>query len=168
MGARLRFADVLLSKMADVPPPLVPGRPDARIASPGWVHRLEPLRVVPASLLHSRYPQPASAAPAAGGIPVGNAQAASRSGSRASVPPARRRTRRETLAIDILNRLGAGLAPTATDADVRSAYRRLLRASHPDMHPHAGVAERESHASRLRTAVGAWQMFHGRASGLGA
>ena len=185
MGARLGFADVLLSKLADVPPPVVVGRPTARIASPSWVHRLEPLRVVPASFLHSRYPQSVSAAPAAGGIPVAAAQEPLRGGSQASSrgdrdgapdPVARRkrspagcrgsRTQRERLAIQLLNRLGANLGPRATDEEIRSAYRLLLRQWHPDMHPGATATERESHARTLRAIVRAWEVFQGRASHL--
>ena len=64
MGARIGFADVLLSKLADVPPPVAVGERMARIASPAWVHRLEPLRVAPATIVHSRYASPASAASA--------------------------------------------------------------------------------------------------------
>ena len=53
MGARIGFADVLCSKLADAPPPVAPGRQTApRIASPSWVHRLEPLRVISAPFVH--------------------------------------------------------------------------------------------------------------------
>jgi hypothetical protein len=52
-----------------------------RIASPTWVHRLEPLRVTPAPIVHLRYPHPVSAAPAAGGIPVGGRPEGTRGGS---------------------------------------------------------------------------------------
>ena len=75
MGAGAGFADVLFSKLADAPPLVACGRrAEPRIASPSWVHRLEPLRVVTAQVLHSRYPHTASAAPAAGGIPVAESQ----------------------------------------------------------------------------------------------
>src|SRR5436190_13495659 len=99
MGARIGFADVLCSKLADAPPPVAPGRQTApRIASPSWVHRLEPLRVISAPFVHLRYPHPASAAPAAGGIPVGDARKVMRGGSlaRPGRPP------REQIAIALL------------------------------------------------------------------
>ncbi len=178
MGVRLGFADVLLSKLADVPPPLVPGRQDARIASPNWSHRLEPLRVVPVAFFHSRYPSPASAAPTRGGIPVEDAKASPRSGSQVSsdcdaarpvhARHPRKRTQRERLGINLLNRLGADLPGTAADQEVRSAYRQLLRAAHPDMHPEANAAERERQARAVRAIVSAWDVFQGRASGLDA
>ena len=47
------------------------------------------------------------------------------------------RSPREQVAIALLNRLGANLTDAATDADVRSAYRHLVRATHPDLHPEA-------------------------------
>lgn len=166
MGARLGFADVLFSKLTDVPPPVARGGQEARIASPSWVHRLEPLRAVSATLLHSRYPQPASAAPAAGGIPVADAPAPWRGGStaRSSLRPgcAASRTQRERLAIHLLNRLGATLTAAATDDEIRSAYRQLLRQSHPDMHPDASAADRDAHARKLRAIVRAWAVFQGR------
>ena len=174
MGARLRFADVLLSKLTDVPPPAAPGRPDTRVASPCWVHRLEPLRVVPASFLHSRYVLPSSAASEAGGIPVETAQVPSRGGSRASSvaqpaldAPSRTtpmRSQRERLAIQLLARLGAPLTVSASDDEVRTAYRMLLRESHPDMHPDATASERDRHVTRLRAIVRAWALFQGRPS----
>jgi hypothetical protein len=177
MGARLGFADVLVSKLVDVPPPLVPDRPAPRIASPSWVHRLEPLRAVSASFFHARYPQLASAAPAAGGIPVENAPGPARGGSQASSGVGRnrrhslpgrpaKRTQRQQIAIHLLNRLGATLTLAASDEEVRSAYRRLLRQSHPDMHPDATSRERDAHARKVRSIVRAWDVFQGRSSDL--
>lgn len=170
MGARLGFADVLFSKLADVLPPVAHGRSsELRIASPSWVHRLEPLRVSPARAVHQRYPQPASAAPAAAGIPVTATQEASRGGSQASFDSAQdvrpvRRTDRERLAIHLLNRLGAHLTVAATDEDVRRAYRQLVREAHPDRYPDADRATLEGHARRLRAIIRAWHVFQGRAA----
>jgi len=172
MGARLGFADVLTSKLVDVPPPAAPGLTASRIASPSWVLRLEPLCVASASVLHMRYPHTASAAPAAGGIPVETAPRVAYSGSQASTAPrpssvtppapARPRTARERLAIQMLNGLGAGLDATATDADVRRAYRRLVRDTHPDRHQGA-PSTLEAQAQRLRAVIRAWDLFQGRA-----
>ena len=159
MGARIGFADVLFSKLAVAPPPVVPGRPKARcIASPSWVHRLEPLRVFSAPFVHSRYSQPASAAPAAGGIPVVDPRKATRSGSLARP----RRTPREQIGLALLNRLGANLTDAASDADVRRAYRHLVRATHPDLHPEDDAAGLERRARTLRAVIRAWDIFHGR------
>jgi hypothetical protein len=161
MGARTGFADVLFSKLAVALPPVAPGRPKAPcIASPSWVHRLEPLRVISAPFVHSRYSQPASAAPAAGGIPVVDPWNATRRGS--SARP--RRTPRENVAIALLNRLGANLTAAATDAEVRTAYRHLVRASHPDLHPEDDAASLERRARTLRAVIRAWDIFHGRAA----
>ena len=177
MGARLGFADVLMTKLADVPPSAAPGLQVSRIASPSWVLRLEPLRVASASVLQLRYPHLASAAPAAAGIPVepmpsvacGGSQATSthasrpQSGAAGAAPRlAVRRTRRERLAIQMLNRLGAGLADASTDEEVRRAYRQLVRASHPDCHQTDDPATLANHAQRLRIVISAWDLFQGR------
>lgn len=165
MGVRHGFADVLFSKLADAPPQAACGWPiEQRIASPGWAHRLEPLRVVTARVLHQRYLPPASAAPAASGIPmVDDGSNPARGGSRApSGATARRRTPREQVAIRLLNRLGANLGASATDEDVRRAYRALVRDAHPDRHQGAGVEALDAHASRLRAVVRAWAVFQGR------
>jgi hypothetical protein len=161
MGTGCGFADVLFSKLADVPPPAAPGRPvEPRIASPSWVHRLEPLRLVSVPFFHTRYPRSASAAPAAGGIPVVEAQRPPRGGSRARPS----RTPREQVAITLLNRLGAELPATATDAEVRTAYRHLIRATHPDLHPDGDAIGAERRARTLRAVIAAWGAFQGRAA----
>ena len=174
MGARLGFADVLLSKLADVPPPPVaPGERMARIASPSWVHRLEPLRAASANVFHSRYAHPASAAPGVGGIPVADTQEPRRGGSTARLEtaatpatPGRRapRSPRERVGIELLNRLGANLTRAASDDQIRSAYRRLLRESHPDMHPTADAQALDGHTRKLRAVVRAWEVFEGHAA----
>lgn len=173
MGARLGFADVLTSKLVDVPPPVARGGRESRIASPAWVLRLEPLCVASASFLHMRYPHLASAAPAAGGIPMeatSSATCGSSSAPSAPAPapavsrPARRavsRTPRERLAMQMLNRLGASLDATATDEDVKRAYRQLVRETHPDRHQDA-PATLDAHAQRLRAVIRAWDLFQGR------
>ncbi len=161
MEARCGFADVLFSKLTDVPPPAAPGQPvERRIVSPSWAHRLEPLRLVSAPLFHTRYPQSASAAPAAGGIPVVEAQVPPRGGSQARQP----RTPREQVAITLLNRLGADLASTASDTEVRSAYRHLIRATHPDLNPGTDGSAADDRARTLRAVISAWEVFQGRAA----
>lgn len=176
MGARLGFADVLTAKLVDVPPSAAPGLSESRIASPSWVLRLEPLRVASASVLQMRYPYPASAAPAAGGIPMEPESTVARGGSQAPLPvteapappvvtaprPLVPRTPRERIAIQLLNRLGAGLDATATDDDVRRAYRRLVRDSHPDAHQGETPVALEAHAQRLRAVIRAWDLFQGQ------
>jgi hypothetical protein len=166
MGARLGFDDVLCAKLADAPPLVASGGLSApRISSPGWVHRLEPLRVASASVLHQRYPLPASAAPAAAGIPVEAAPGRSRSGSTASsARVAVARTPREQLAIHLLNRLGARLTQASTNDEIRSAYRQLVRESHPDRHDGADRQTIDGHARRLRAVIRAWEVFQGRAA----
>ena len=160
MGARIGFADVLCSKLAEAPPQVASGWPTAsRIASPAWAHRLEPLRVFPAPFVHLRYPHPASAAPAAGGIPVDESRKFTRGGSVARP----RRSPREHVAISLLNRLGANLTDAATDADVRSAYRHLVRATHPDLHRDGDALTRERRERQLRAVIRAWHIFQGRA-----
>ena len=57
---------------------------------------------------------------------------------------------------------GANLTDAATDADVRRAYRHLVRATHPDLHPEGDVVSRERRARTLRAAIRAWGIFQGR------
>ena len=73
-----------------------------------------------------------------------------------------RRSPREQIAISLLNRLGANLTDAATDADVRSAYRHLVRSTHPDLHPDGDIVARERRARTLRAAIRAWDIFQGR------
>ncbi|BCS35849.1 hypothetical protein TBR22_A50830 [Luteitalea sp. TBR-22] len=162
MGARLGFADVLLNKLADVPPPVVLGGREPSIVSPTWVHRLEPLRVVSAQVLSARYPHMATAAPA--GQPRGEETASrpARGGSSANLSAVRPRTARERLGISLLNRLGANLTDGASDEEIRSAYRRLVRESHPDRHQSADVASLEARARTLRAVIRAWDVYSGR------
>jgi hypothetical protein len=167
MGARLGFADVLFAKLADAPPLVASGGlSEPRISSPSWVHRLEPLRVASAFVLHQRYPHLASAASAAAGIPMEAAQESSRGGSQVSsarrAAVAQKRTAREQLAIQLLNRLGARLNAASTDEEVRSAYRQLVRESHPDRFPDADRMTADGHARKLRAVVSAWDVFQGR------
>jgi hypothetical protein len=71
----------------------------------------------------------------------------------------------ELVAIHLLRRLGADdLGATSTPAEVRSAYRRLLRACHPDAHPQAREADRVVLNARLRAVVRAWEIFEGEAA----
>lgn len=42
-----------------------------------------------------------------------------------------------------------GLAPGATPDQIKSAYRRLARELHPDVHPHASLPERNALAARF-------------------
>lgn len=96
-----------------------------------------------------------------------------RSGSPVPPPPPGRptasvrrtvhRSRREQIAIQCLNRLGATLDATATDEDVRSAYRQLVRETHPDRHAGVDAATLAAHSRRLRAVVQAWDTFQGRA-----
>jgi hypothetical protein len=177
MGARLGFADVLLSKLSGAQPPVGPIRHEPRIASPSWLHRLDPLPVVSAPLLRQRYPQPVAVPPPASPVAPAPEQAhvtraatgpdsgSSRQGcSRHPLhaSPAAARTQRERLAIQLLNRLGAGLTPAATDEEVRSAYRQLVREAHPDRHPQADALAREGHTRRLRAVLRAWDLFQAR------
>jgi hypothetical protein len=162
MGARLGFADVLLSKLADVPPPVALGWREPSIVSPSWVHRLEPLRVVSAQVLQARYPHTATAAPAGPARVEETASQPSRGGSSAIPSPARPRTERERLGIALLNRLGASLDEAATDEQIRSAYRRLVRESHPDRHQASDPASLEARARTLRAVIRAWDVYSGR------
>jgi curved DNA-binding protein CbpA len=54
--------------------------------------------------------------------------------------------------------LALGITPDASDAEVRAAYLRAMRGSHPDHHP--GDAEAESAA---RAANAAWEVLGDRA-----
>lgn len=74
------------------------------------------------------------------------------------------RSPREQLAIQLMNRLGATLPLTASDADIRDAYRQLVRESHPDLQHGGDAATRDRHTHRLRAVIGAWQAFQGSAS----
>ena len=134
-------------------PPVAPGRRRTlRIASPSWVHRLEPLRVISASFVHSRYSQPASAAPAAGGIPVANRRdlawwlggaprVASRTAGHHAAEPARR-------------------DPDRRRATTTCAAPTHLSRDHPDLtrRRRASLDARPNAAGRDR----AWDVFQGR------
>ncbi len=72
------------------------------------------------------------------------------------------RSPREQLAIQMLNRLGATLSRTASDEDVRRAYRQLLRETHPDLHQGADAATLDRQSDRLRAVIRAWDVFQQR------
>jgi len=70
-----------------------------------------------------------------------------------------RRSARERIAIQLLNRLGASIAAGASDADVRSAYRQLVFETHPDRHVARDTRTSDDRTRRFRAVVHAWQMF---------
>jgi len=74
------------------------------------------------------------------------------------------RSPRERLAIQLMNRLGATLTLTASDEDIRGAYRQLVRESHPDLQQEADAETPDRQAHRLRAVIGAWQTFQGGTS----
>ena len=53
--------------------------------------------------------------------------------------------------------------PTLSAEDVRSAYRQLVRETHPDRHAGVDAATLAAHSRRLRAVVQAWDTFQGRA-----
>ncbi len=52
-----------------------------------------------------------------------------------------------------------GLAPSASDADVRRAYHRLAREHHPDRHQGGDAAIRRWHEERMRAVNAAWEVL---------
>jgi curved DNA-binding protein CbpA len=62
----------------------------------------------------------------------------------------------------MLNRLGATLSRTASDEDVRRAYRQLLRETHPDLHQDADATTLDRQSERLRAVIRAWDVFQQR------
>jgi hypothetical protein len=118
--------------------------------------------VVSAQVLQARYPHTATAAPARPARVEEAAPVAARGGSSANLPPARPRSPRELLGISLLNRLGADLGPAATDDEIRSAYRRLVRETHPDLHQGADQATLAARVGTLRAVIRAWDVYSGR------
>jgi DnaJ-domain-containing protein 1 len=64
------------------------------------------------------------------------------------------RTHYETLGVD----------PTASDDEIRSAYRRLARTLHPDRHQQSDPAEAAAAAGRMRDVNAAWTVLSDRAA----
>ena len=84
--------------------------------------------------------------------------------ARRATPGMRSRTPAERTAIELLRRLGAtSLTSGATDEEIRRAWRTLLRACHPDAHPHAGDADRAVLNARLRAVLRARDILDPRA-----
>lgn len=108
--------------------------------------------------------QPPRPTDAAAGVPWFEAIAQVRN----DVPPARgtaapTRTPAELAAIQLLRRLGApSLSPRSSDPEIRSAWRQLLRACHPDAHPEAREADRVVLNARLRAVIRARDILESR------
>jgi hypothetical protein len=68
--------------------------------------------------------------------------------------PAPVRSPAELTAIGLLHRLGATTIDAAsTDDELRTAWRSLLLACHPDAHPHVQGAERAALTARVRAVL---------------
>ena len=59
------------------------------------------------------------------------------------------------------------MRPGASPDACRAAYRRLVRAHHPDAHPDATGAERAAHAAALRQVVVAYEALVGPGQAVG-
>lgn len=121
-------------------------RPTRSIQTPSWALSLEPVPVSPQVAFRAR--------PSAG-IPWFDAiEQAVPSVSEPVLRDLPVRTPAELTAIQLLRRLGAPhLHDGSSDADIRSAWRQLLRECHPDAHPHAREADRIVLTARLRAVI---------------
>lgn len=165
MDAGPDFAEVLVAKLTAVPPQPRQSRSAVPVLAPAWVLELGPLQA--SAIWHPRGYRVVTTSPAeppAPAVPVVEPTPAPVAVPIAPIRPAARgacvvRNPRERSAIHMLNALGADLHAAATDDEVRSAYRRLVRETHPDRHTLADAVTREGHARRLRAIVAAWRAF---------
>jgi hypothetical protein len=170
MSASRSFIDVLVGKLTAYVD--ASSRPAPTIQTPSWVASLNPVPMAAAGAANRAYAcqalpgdapsTPPGATPwseAAGMARVAHARAATHvSSSTRAVAPSR--TAIERTAIRLLRRLGAGeISEVSSDAEIRSSYRRLLRACHPDTHPGASEADRAALTARLRAVIRAWSVF---------
>lgn len=154
MSASRPFIEVLAGKLTAYDG--ASSRPTAEragaILAPVWLASLPALPVAAAAAARAYVSlagvrPTAPTAPASSGAAHAGAPATTRRrvvpGTTAHARPPRR-TAAQLAAIQLLRRLGADdVDATSSDAQLRSACRRLLRQCHPDAHPHldsAGVA----------------------------
>lgn len=76
----------------------------------------------------------------------------------AQIRPARRLTPQQQAALDALRAMGAdSLTPDFTDAEIKSAFRALVRTFHPDRHPGSSDAERALLSRRFAAVCDAYR-----------
>ncbi len=184
MSASRSFIDVLVGKLTAYVD--ASSRPAPSIQTPWWIATLD---AVPASARtasrvytgHAAYDTAETRDPARE-APTGAAPSAARLSARpwfeairqeapvtepaatseAALPA---RTPAELMAIELLRRLGAfDVHARSSDADLRSAWRRLLRDCHPDVHPHLREADRIVQSARLRALIRARDILDPRPS----
>jgi hypothetical protein len=172
MRASRSFLDVLAGKLTAYVD--ASSRPAPSVQTPWWAQTLTAPPSSSAAAAARAYGAHAPASQRPAGQPwhevIRQRQAAAPEDHRAAAEAARpaapvARRPAELVAIHLLRRLGADdLGATSTPAEVRSAYRRLLRACHPDAHPQAREADRVVLNARLRAVVRAWEIFEGEAA----
>lgn len=153
MSASRAFIDVLVGKLTAYVD--ASSRPAPQIATPWWVHALDTVPVTPRAASRAYVEQGASMRAAAMDPPT----------PAVCTDAPVFRTPAELAAIQLLRRLGASsLTSRSNDADIRSAWRQLLRECHPDAHPGAGEAERQVLTGRLRAVIRARDIFESQAT----
>lgn len=131
--------------------------PSASIQTPWWVASLDrvPVSGQAAARAYVRHPG-VRPAPPAGQVDARTASAPAAPTAVAATP----RTSAQLAAIQLLRRLGAtDIDAASSDAALRSACRRLLRACHPDAHPAQDAAGRVVLTARLRAVLRAREVL---------
>lgn len=129
--------------------------PSASIQTPWWVASLDrvPVSGQAAARAYVGHPGVYPAQPAG---QVDDARTAAAPAAVAATP----RTSAQLAAIQLLRRLGAtDVDAASSDAALRSACRRLLRACHPDAHPAQDAAGRAVLTARLRAVLRAREVL---------
>ncbi|MEZ5320268.1 MAG: J domain-containing protein [Vicinamibacterales bacterium] len=113
--------------------------------------RVRPARP-PVTVRRPGVPEPPPVAPRAADPRTADPRTADSRAAATPERPARRLTKDQRAALDVFLDLGAALTPEFTRAELRSAFRALARAHHPDRHAPADGPERSRRFARLADA----------------
>lgn len=160
MSASRPFIDVLVGKLTAYDD--ASSRPTSAtatsIVTPAWLASLAALPVAAAVAARAYVVEAAATSSSADVSAPASRPRHGPSTRKTSASPrstsAPRRTASQLAAIQLLRRLGADeVDGTSSDAQLRSACRRLLRECHPDAHPHLDAADAAALNVRLRAVL---------------